>query len=129
VESFHEAKAKAADLSKKTHLPVEQIQIFIDRNGPEAFDIIEEYFRPGLTSVWQLEAYFAIHHGMCGTLLDFYLRRAPLFLSEKDHGYSLLDSISHIFKEELNWSEDQRKSNIQNLLKHEEFELSWKKYL
>jgi glycerol-3-phosphate dehydrogenase len=126
-ESFAHAQSRVLELKNKTHFDLKTIQILVDRHGQEAFDLISMYYNPTMKSVWELEAHFAIENSMCGKLKDFYLRRAPLFLAERDHGHSLLESLSHIFKGRLGWTEDERKSNVEDILKHEAFELSWRK--
>ncbi len=127
VEAFSEAQSRVSELVQKTHFPKNDVQVLVDRHGMEAFDIVQQYFSPDIKSTWEMEAHFAIDEGACGRLDDFYLRRAPLFLSRKDHGYKMLDDLSQIFAKRLVWSEDEHKSNINSILKHEEFELSWKK--
>lgn len=126
VETFKLAQSKLDELASKVHFPKEQVQVLIDRHGSEAFDIVSQYYSPGQESIWEMEAAFAIDQTMCGKLKDFYLRRAPLFLSEKDHGFGLLEKISQVFMQKLSWSEAERQSNIEGVRGHESFELSWK---
>lgn len=127
VESFHRAQARVDELAKRIHFPKEQIQVLVDRHGQEAFDIVSQYYNSNQKSIWEMEAHFAIEECMCGKLKDFYLRRTPLFLSEKDHGFEHLERISLIFQKKLGWSEEVRRSNIEDVIRHESFELSWKK--
>ncbi|MES2769401.1 MAG: glycerol-3-phosphate dehydrogenase/oxidase [Bdellovibrionota bacterium] len=127
AESFKEAQSKLDELTSKTHFSKNEIQILLDRHGSEAFDIVSQYYSPAQTSVWEMEAHFASNESMCGKLLDFYLRRVPLFLAEKDHGFKHLERLSQIFQQKLDWSEEERQLNIADVRKHESFELSWKK--
>lgn len=127
VESYKDAQSKVNELASKTHFSKNEIQILVDRHGSEAFDIVSQYYSSSQTSIWEMEAHFAINESMCGKLVDFYLRRAPLFLAEKDHGFKHLERISQIFKQKLDWSEQEREDNIEEVRKHESFELSWKK--
>lgn len=127
VESFKDAQSRVEELASKTHFSKNEIQILVDRHGSEAFDIVSQYYSPAQTSIWEMEAHFAINESMCGKLVDFYLRRAPLFLAEKDHGFKHLERISKIFQQKLDWSEQEREGNIVEVRKHESFELSWKK--
>jgi glycerol-3-phosphate dehydrogenase len=129
VESFRVAQSKLQELVGKTHFPKEQMQILLDRHGSEAFDIVSQHYEPSQKSVWEMEALFAIDQSMCGKLKDFYLRRVPLFLSEKDHGFQHLERLANLFQEKLNWNEEERKTNIEDVLRHESFELSWMKNL
>jgi glycerol-3-phosphate dehydrogenase len=126
VESFQLAQAQLTELSSKVHFPKEEVRVLIDRHGSEAFDIVSQYYSPVQESIWEIEAEFAIDQSMCGKLKDFYLRRVPLFLSEKDHGFQYIEKLSQVFKEKLSWSEEERRSNIEDVRKHESFELSWK---
>lgn len=127
VSAFKEAQKRVSELAEKTKMSTQDIQVLVDRHGMEAFDIVNHYFRPEMNSPWEMEAYFAIDEGHCGHLDDFYLRRAPLFLSLKDHGYSMMETLSHIFAQKLHWDESERKANIDSVFKHEQFELSWRK--
>ncbi len=129
VAAFSEAQTRVSELVQQTKLPRNDIQVLVDRHGMEAFEIVQQYFGPDIKSTWEMEAHFAIDEGSCGRLDDFYLRRTPLFLSRKDHGQQMLEDLSQIFAKRLVWSEDERKSNINSILKHEEFELSWKKLI
>jgi glycerol-3-phosphate dehydrogenase len=63
---------------------------------------------------------------MCLNLTDFYTRRVPLMLAEKDHGLSILETISKVFKQELNLTEAQIEKQKQNLINHIKTELSWR---
>jgi glycerol-3-phosphate dehydrogenase len=126
-KSFQEAQNRVQELAKKTHFDAKAIQILVDRHGSEAFDIVRLYYSPGMKSIWEMEAHFAMENSMCGKLRDFYLRRAPLFLAEKDHGHGLLEPLSQAFKTRLRWTEEERQANIDLILKHEAFELSWRK--
>lgn len=127
AESFKNSQGRLEELTSKTHFTKQEVQILLDRHGSEAFDIVSQYYSPAHQSIWEMEAGFAIDESMCLKLKDFYLRRAPLFLAEKDHGYKYLERLSLIFKQKLGWSEDERKSNIDDVRSHEAFELSWKK--
>lgn len=127
AESFKEAQGRLEELVSRTHFTTEHLQVLLDRHGAEAFDIVSQYYSPAQKSVWEMEALFAINESMCGKLQDFYLRRVPLFLSEKDHGFQFLESLSRLFQQKLGWTEEERKINVENILGHENFELSWKK--
>ncbi len=96
-----------------------------ERYGAEAKIILDRY---GYTDdYWQLEAYQAIHTTMCLNLTDFYSRRVPLVLAEKDHGLSKLNQIAEVFKSEFKLSDhdtEQQKTDLKNYL---ERELGWRK--
>ncbi len=125
-ETFLKAQQSVTEIKKNTHFDIQTIQILVDRHGNEAVDLIREFYSRDAKSIWELEAKFAIQNTMCGSLLDFYLRRAPLFLAEKDHGRSLLEPLAKIFQTELGWTEEEKTQKIQEILNHENFELSWR---
>ncbi len=77
-------------------------------------------------SYWQLEAAQAIHTTMCLNLTDFYIRRVPLFLAYSDHGLSELNSISEVFRNELNLSEPELEKQKNDLLNYIKNEFSWR---
>ena len=97
------------------------------RYGAEAKNILTKY--AFTENIWMIEAFQAIHHTMCLTLTDFYSRRVPLVLAEKDHGLSFLNDIAEIFEQELQLSKteiNQQKLDFQNYLAHE---FNWKQQL
>ncbi len=95
-----------------------------ERYGMEAFEIIQKY-GPNYT-YWELEALQAIHTTMCLSLVDFFTRRVPLMLSHPDHGIEFVEIIAEIFKNELNWNEDQKLVQIKKLKDYIKTELAWK---
>jgi glycerol-3-phosphate dehydrogenase len=96
-----------------------------ERYGKENLVILERF---GYTdNIWCLEAYQAINTTMCLNLVDFYTRRVPLFLSEKDHGLQHLDAIADVFKAELNLSEAAINQQKQDLKNYVADVLKWKK--
>jgi glycerol-3-phosphate dehydrogenase len=96
-----------------------------ERYGAEAKIILDRF---GYTdNYWQLEAYQAIHTTMCLNLTDFYSRRVPLVLAEKDHGLSKINDIAEIFKSELKLSAQQIESQKTDLKNYLEIELGWRK--
>ena len=73
-----------------------------------------------------LEVHQAITQTMCLNLKDFYLRRIPLFLSEKDHGLSFIEDIADIFTDYFYWDDKERKTQINQLKESISKELAWK---
>jgi glycerol-3-phosphate dehydrogenase len=63
---------------------------------------------------------------MCLGLIDFYVRRSPLFLSRPDHGLALLPLISRVFASELSWNDSKRHEEMSNLQAYVRKELAWK---
>ena len=121
-----EHRSEAVDKLKSfCHWSVEDCQKFVERHGGEAEHILKKYYRSDAT-LWQVESRHAIQETMCLNVVDFYLRRAPLFLARKDHGYNLLDEILSVFAEELSWDSAEQERQKQMLKAHEKKELSWK---
>lgn len=102
-----------------------KLQWLVDRYGEEAFEISNTFGQQN--SIWQLEAYQAIYKTMCFHLVDFYSLRVPLVLAYEDHGLSLLNEISEVFKTELHWSSQEEEKQKENVKKYIEKELQWKK--
>ena len=97
----------------------------VERYGNEAFEIINKYGSE--KSIWQLEAYQAIHTTMCFRLVDFYSLRVPLILAYEDHGLSVIDEISEVFRSELKWTADETEKQKQEVKAHIAKERAWKK--
>lgn len=137
-ERLHRAKLEVHKISRERGLSEGTIERLIDRHGQEAELILERYLPPnskggrGLTQsseealMWELEAKHAIHETMCLRLIDFYLRRVPLFLSRQEHGLILADHLSRVFKNELGWSDAQRAEEVSLIYKHLETEMGWR---
>src|SRR5690606_25535770 len=98
--------------------------LLVERYGAEAFEMLQNFGES--KTYWQLEAHQAIHHTMCLNLVDFFTRRVPLMLSHSDHGLSLLDEVSEVFKLELQWSEAQLSQQKQALHQYIDAELAWR---
>lgn len=95
-----------------------------ERYGSEAQEILMKY---GFSEdLWRIEAYQAIHTTMCMNLTDFYTRRVPLVLSEKNHGLEFLDAIAEVFKSELDLSESEIEKQKLDFIHYLDVELSWR---
>lgn len=125
IHALERAQHEVAHIAKHTGWKHRDARLLTERHGLESLQIVDSYFQSG-KSIWELEAAFAIENTCCGRLIDFYLRRVPLFLSQRDHGYELLEKISHTFAEKLGWSESERAKQIQSIKDFEKFEMSWK---
>ncbi len=106
----------------------------VERHGEEAWDILKAgaaYLHNGddQQKYQAVEASHAIRNTMCMTLVDFYTRRAPLFLSYRDHGVSLLPTIGAVFQAELGWSDARKHEEFKKVQAHIDRELAWKKDL
>lgn len=124
-DSYHQRETWMSDVQHlHPTLPLSHAQKLLERHGAEAIDIIKKF---GALDLWELEASHAIHETMCMNLVDFYARRAPLFLAEPDHGISLLPVLAKVFSRELSWSTEKTNQMIQDLHQYMAAELSWKK--
>ena len=110
-------------LNKIAHLSPSDAARFVDRHGAEARKIWQNF---GPASYWELEALHAIENTMCLHLVDFYTRRAPLFLSEPDHGVSQIGQIAAVFSRCLGWNREQLEAEEKNLAIHMKRELAWR---
>ncbi|RME17810.1 MAG: glycerol-3-phosphate dehydrogenase/oxidase [Bdellovibrio sp.] len=111
----------------QTPLPI--VKTLFQRHGGEAEEIlqIKTPFKSSLSEwLWTLEAAHAIKNTMCGHLLDFYLRRSPLFLADPSHGFTLIKPLAQVFQNHLNWTEAQRQKEEESLKHHLHFEMGWK---
>lgn len=126
VEAFQQAQNLIDVWSQETGRPQEEVRLLAERYGMEAEQILEKY--PENYSYWQLEAAQAIDKTMCLHMRDFYARRVPLFLSVRDHGVKLMDSIGEVFQEKLGWSSSQLKDEQHILTEYMAHELEWKKH-
>jgi glycerol-3-phosphate dehydrogenase len=131
-----EALRAADDWSKEFHITKEAAHFLAGRHGLEALDILEAArLRHGSgnhehassdETLWTAEAHHAIHHTMCINLIDFYVRRSPLFLARQDHGLPLVAMISKVFARELGWSDSKRQQEAASVQQHVRKELAWK---
>jgi glycerol-3-phosphate dehydrogenase len=121
---FHDIRMQTKTLATGFDCSIEDMSWFVDRYGAEAVEIMdrtEEY-----SSRYQKEAHQAIHHTMCLNLTDFMTRRVPLFLADPQHGLEALESIAEVFSQELHWSQDQKRIEIQKYHDYIAKELAWK---
>ena len=115
VDAYHEAQISAENNIQKK---------LAERYGKENQVILDKY---GYTdNYWCLEAYQAIHTTMCLNLTDFFTRRVPLFLAEKDHGLKHLEDIALVFKEQIGLTDQQIQKQIDDLKSYIKTELAWK---
>lgn len=133
AEKLEQAFRSANDWAAEFGLSSQSVQTLIGRHAGEALDILQDGRRiamslPGTSDekLWNLEARHAIRHTMCLDLIDFYVRRTPLFLSRADHGLIHIASLSRRFAEELGWSDSRRQEQAAALREHIRHELAWK---
>jgi glycerol-3-phosphate dehydrogenase len=125
-EVYHQAQALASAWAADTHRPYNEIKLLTERYGLEAAEIINKY--PAKYSYWQLEAAQAIDSTMCIHMSDFYSRRVPLFLADRNHGVQFIDEVGHVFQEKLGWSDERLKEERHRLTHYMADEVEWKKH-
>ena len=130
-EKLAQARAQAESWSKEMRIPQELVVRAIERHGYEAVEILNgfQHWRATTSSLetayWMSEADFAIDHSQCLRLVDFYLRRSPLFLSRPDHGFMMVDAIARVFTEKALLSSGEAKSAGYEIKKHMDHEMGW----
>ncbi|WP_413943796.1 glycerol-3-phosphate dehydrogenase/oxidase [Bdellovibrio sp. HCB-162] len=126
VDAFHQAQGLADAWSQETGRPLADIRLLAERYGLEAAEILNKY--PENYSYWQLEAAQAIDMTMCLHMSDFYARRVPLFLADRNHGVKFMDEIGAVFQEKLGWNEARLKEEKHLLTEYMAHEVEWKKH-
>ena len=112
------------------NLDENDVEFLVGRHGAEALPILENSAHISAHSseekLWAGEALQAIHQTMCLSLVDFYVRRSPLFLARRDHGQALIPFLSSVFAQELGWSDSRRQDEVAKLRGFIQNELLWK---
>lgn len=126
VEAFHQAQGLSDAWAQETGRPLADIRLLTERYGLEAEEILNKYSEK--YSYWQLEAAQAIDMTMCLHMRDFYARRVPLFLADRNHGVKLMDEIGEVFQEKLGWNEARLKEEKHMLTEYMAHEVEWKKH-
>ena len=129
-DRFNEAHRQVKNWAKEFGWSEEAIRVLVDRHGGEATEVLSlmspEHASSEAERLWTAEARHAVRHTMCMGMIDFYVRRAPLFLSYRDHGLRLLRAISGVMQDELGWSDSERQAQERSVYDHVQKELGWK---
>lgn len=123
---FLRAKNLIPELATHYGYTNEEVAFLVERHGMEAEELLSRGMRESLNTVWEIEAYHAIHNTMCMNLDDFYIRRVPLFLSRADHGLPFIESVVSVFARYLGWDEQEKTEQKGRLHKHLKFEMGWR---
>lgn len=132
-EIFSRKQGFVGFISQKYEIPEDLAAELFDRHGEEAEHIgflmsqIEESSL--LLRRWKAELIHAVNTTMCLRLVDFYLRRTPLFLSEFDHGFQMADELVRCMGTILNWSPEEIDEQLGLLESHVKKEMGWRKAL
>jgi glycerol-3-phosphate dehydrogenase len=129
-DKFNEAHRQIKSWAKQSGWSEEAVRILVDRHGFEASDVLEHMSSINAATeaerLWGAELRHAVRYTMCTDLISFYVRRAPLFLSFKDHGLSLVLALGRVMQEELGWSDSQRQAQERSVQEYVQKELGWK---
>jgi len=129
VEALTSARQSIERYVSASGLEREEVSLLVERHAMEIDALLRHDPGPAFSSkerMWIMEAKHAIRETMCDSLVDFYSRRVPLFLSQRDHGLGYLNRISRAFQEELGWTESERVNACQSLQEYIRKELSWR---
>lgn len=131
TESMDQARRQVKRWAREFDMSTSDVDVLVDRHGAEALPIMEAGANRGLMGsseekLWSMEALHAIRQTMCMNLIDFYVRRSPLFLARHDHGLKLIALLSRVFAMELGWSDSRRQSEAASVQEHIRRELGWK---
>jgi glycerol-3-phosphate dehydrogenase len=125
-ESMREALGKSSHWAESFNMSEAEIKELVFRHGMEVVDILSYKEELTKASLWQFEAMHSIKHTMCLNVLDFYLRRSPLFLSQPDHGLSEIKGITDVFGEYYSWNESKKNQEMESVNRFIKEELFWK---
>lgn len=126
VDAFQQALVQADSWAAETGHAVADMNLLAQRYGLEGAEILNKY--PADWSYWQLEAAQAIDMTMCLHLRDFYARRVPLFLADRNHGVKYMEEVGRVFQDKLGWSDARLKEEMHALTEHMAREVEWKKH-
>lgn len=127
VEAFAQAQNLTHAWAEDTGRPLDEVRLLAERYGLEAQEIFNRYSEK--YTYWQQEAAQAIDMTMCLHMRDFYTRRVPLFLADRNHGVKVMDEVGEVFQEKLGWSDARLKEEKHLLTEYMAHEVDWKKHL
>lgn len=122
--SYDQAKLEAEEWVETYNIEPQDAQLLAERYGLEGREILQTY--PQGLSYWEYEAAHAIDKTMCADLVDFYCRRTPLYLSQADHGMSVLDRVASVFRLKLHWTLAEEEAQKEKLKEFISTDLKWK---
>jgi len=125
TDAYQQALSQTHAWAQRFSRPLDEVTHLAERYGMEALKIMES--SPKTATYWQLEAAQAIDNTMCFHLADFYTRRVPLFLADRNHGVHEMDEVGEVFKQKLNWSEEHLRAEKHRLTEYMAKEVAWKK--
>lgn len=108
-----------------SQMSLQQALQLVFRHGEEALHLFRKWGCD--RTYWAYEALHALDSTMCLNIVDFFIRRTPLFLANQDHGKQILPEILPLFQEFLRWSDQQTQQQVQQYHEFCERELAWQK--
>jgi len=134
LDSLHVARRNVSQVSQEFAQPESLVSALVERHALETESILERLVTHPLASrdlpptikLWMAEVLHAVEETMCLSLCDFYFRRSPLFLSQPDHGVSMLPTLARVMQSALGWNDQQKEAEIQKLQELMQWELGWK---
>jgi glycerol-3-phosphate dehydrogenase len=133
VHKIDQALLSASDWAEQAGLPRSVVEFLISRHGEEALGLIQKskglLGRTPEEKTWTMEVHQAVCQTLCLSLLDFYIRRSPLFLARADHGLSLIGHIARAFAQELGWTDQQRGEQVTAVEQYIQTTLAWRQKL
>lgn len=103
------------------------IERMVSRHAYETYEILKEAHAKSYHNMYEAEALHAIQKSMCLHLKDFFTRRVPLHLADKNHGLDQLDQVARVFAKELNWTSEQIQIEKESFKEFLRQELDWRK--
>ncbi len=143
LAKMEDGQLRASEWARAQGWSVAATRLLVQRHGAEALELMA--LSQGQTGprkivgptgaliddgeaqrVWVAELRHAVRHTQCMGLIDFYVRRSPLFLATRDHGLSLLTHLSAAMADELSWSDRERQEQEAGLRQYIAKDLQWK---
>ena len=126
-ELWQRAKSEEADWARETGADPIVTHWLAERHGLEGRSILQKGIAvngPGLSPgewLWSAEAVHAVENTMCLHLTDFFFRRTPLVLSQRNHGVAYARAVSEVMAAQLGWDKSRQLEEINALQK----QISW----
>jgi len=128
MHSYSTCQSLAEFWAGELGLAVSEAQYLLERHGLEIEKMMAhkpKVSSSGRRKMWEYELLFALENTMCIRLVDFYLRRSPLFLAETDHGQQYFDDLAKLFAEYKGLNEKQLDQEAEALKNHLKTEMAW----
>ncbi len=106
------------------HLSLDETTRLALRHGMET-ELMLQVGQQSSLSRMEIELLHAIRNTMCLSLVDFYTRRYPFFLSEPNHGVEWLNVLGLLAQNELGWSDAEAEVQKENVKAFIDRELLW----